>query len=65
MYVHSILKSIIFSQSFDPNVKKLVDRCKVIVELPREVPYFALRSYEENGGPIDRILTIDDGLTVL
>ena len=65
MYVYSILKSVISSQAQDPHVKKLVRSAKVMVEVPNPCPYFALRSYEEHGGPIPRMISIQDGLTVL
>ena len=60
LYIFSKLESLLFSQFFDPNIRKIVSRYS-IVELPKiECPYYALKSYDLNKSPIEKMLSKED-----
>jgi hypothetical protein len=65
LYIFSILKSLLFSQFFDPNIQKIVSRYR-IYELPQQPPpYYALQSYELKGSPVEKMLSKNDARTIL
>lgn len=65
LYIFSILKGLLFSQFLDSNIQKIVSRYS-IVELPKPItPYYALKSYELKGSPVDKMLSKDDARLIL
>lgn len=65
LYIFSILKSLLFSQFFDPNIQKIVSRYS-ITELPKkEIPYYALKSYEMKKSPVEKMLSKEDACMIL
>jgi hypothetical protein len=65
LYIFSILKSLLFSQFFDEGIQKIVSRYR-IHELPQQpTPFYALRSYELKGSPVEKMLSKNDAQMIL
>ena len=65
LYIFSILKSLLFSQFLDENVQKIVARYRIKeIEVP-PAPYYALKSYELKGSPVEKMLSKEDARDIL
>lgn len=78
LFVFSILKSIIYSQIGDPFISRIVAQYNIdemtltkkdvkdeIRDFTPSVPFYALKAYEERGGPLDRLLEKKEAIKLL
>jgi len=65
LYIFSILKSLLYSQFHDSNIQKIVSRYRIREISPPPTPFYALKSYELRGSPVEKSLSKKDACAFL